>query len=225
MHLYIHQDMQACGGINPRSGIYREWVPAHNPAWVTEEDIAEGKLSSIQNIEGTNAALYEIQGNNNVVFTNFAKEALFYVKHEADRHSRFWNAFGNLKRLGFIYEVTQIWNDNPNGKNGRKAEPLYTLYVHDRHAREREPYLQKEVHEVAFRRDAMDRTYTFYDPDNESCFINTGRFRFIAHKETGGFPIGIYRLRFRPKTRDVGLGIDAEIQRFERWESILRKLY
>ena len=30
MHLYQYQDMATCGGVDPRAGIYREWVAANN---------------------------------------------------------------------------------------------------------------------------------------------------------------------------------------------------
>ena len=213
IHLYLHQDIQGCGGVDPRAGIYREWVTSKNYAG-----------EAVIDIEGTNAALYEIEGGN-IMFTKFAAEALSYVPDVDERHARFWDAFFNLKRLGFQYEITQVWSDNPNGENGRKAELLYTLYVHDRHARESEPYLQRQIHEAAFRRDTMDRTYIFQDEMDEHRFINSGRFRFIAPKKAAGFPLGVYRLRFRPKTRDIGIGIEAEKHRVNQWAAELEKLH
>ena len=54
--------------------------------------------------------------------------------------------------------------------------------------------------------------------------IGTGRFRYIAHKKSGGFPIGIYRLRFRAGTKDTGKGMMAEESRFNNWADILAKL-
>ena len=124
------------------------------------------------------------------------------------------------------------------GKNGRKAEPLYTLYVHDRHARESEPYLQKEIHSAALRRGDMDEHVEFAHLGMEKMGIYgseggniigeagqpTGRFRYIANKKAGAFPIGIYRLRFRPKTRDTGRGMAAEKQRVDSWINSLKKI-
>jgi hypothetical protein len=210
LYLYLHQDMEGCGGVNPRVGIYRKWK----------------NCGEMIDINGAHE-LYEVERSNNVVFNKFAAEALFYVTDEEERHSRFWDAFTNLKEFGFFYEVTQIWSGDPNGTNGMKAEPLYTLYIHARHARHAaEPYLQKQVHEAAFRCGAMDRTSTFRDGYQlKNDFINSGRFRYIVSKKKGGFPIGIYRLRFRPKTKDVGLGIKAEQHRFEQWAAILQQLH
>ena len=203
LHLYRHQDIEACGGVDPRAGIYRTWVGTENSNGIAVQDI------------GTNHALYEIAGTTQHMFHAFAKEALFYVDDQNERHTRFWDAFNNLQQLGFLYEVTQIWSANPHGEDGRKAEPLYTLYIHDRHARESEPYLQSEIHRVAFKYGAMDTYVEFqgYVPGEkgpEGSNIGSGQFRYIGKKKQPGFPIGIYRLRFRPNTRDTGAGIAAE---------------
>lgn len=227
LYLYRHHDMQECGGIDPRAGIYRQWVETEN-IWGEK----------VTDLEGTNAALYEIKGDYIWRVDAFAKEALFYIGPDDARSDRFSDAFHNLHRMGFIYEVTQVWSADPNGKDGRKAEPLYTLYVHDRHARDSEPYLQKEIHKAALRMDAMDE-YTEFShlgrelmgiygdeggnivgPDGQA----TNRFRYIANKKKGAFPIGIYRLRFRPKTRDTGRGMQAERQRVASWISAISRL-
>lgn len=218
LHLYRHQDMADCGGIDPRAGIYREWVAAEN---------SEG--AQVTDIEGSNAALFEIEGGNRSVFNKFAAEALFYVEAGDERDERLWDALNNLHSLGFLYEVTQVWSNDPNGKNGRKAELLYTLYIHDRHARESEPYLSRDVHIAAFNSGAMDDYSEFPATTNDyfgdsANIVGTGRFRYIATRKHGGFPIGIYRLRFRPKTNDTGKGIEAERRRVGNWSASLRGL-
>lgn len=209
-HLYRHHTFADCGGINPRSGLYRNWVATNN-SW--DEQAIE--------VEGTNATLYEIEATQNTVFNQFASEALFYIKDEAERHARFWEAFTNLKDFGLLYEVTQVWDANPNGSNGRRAEPLYTLYVHDRHARESEPYLQKAIHSLAFKAGAMDRYIEFFDDDSN---IKSGRHRYIANSKTGGYPIGIYRLRYRAGTTDTGIGMAAEHSRVNRWQEAFNNI-
>lgn len=208
--LYKYQDMPSCGGIDPRKGIYIEITPAENSIGDTKTDI-----------EGTSAALYEVEVNASTVYIAFAGEALWYVP-EVDRMTRFWDAFNNLKRMGFLYSVTQVWDRNPNSNKGRQAEPLYTLYVHDYHARQSDPYLQREIHEAAFRLGAMGRAHAFDESSDADVF--SGRFRYIAHREHGGFPIGIYRLRFRPKTRDTGIGMDMEAKRVAEWARFLDQL-
>ncbi|MDD4963666.1 MAG: hypothetical protein PHI11_07085 [Gallionella sp.] len=216
LHLYRHHLMADYGGVNPRAGIFRNWQAADN---FNGEQVVD--------VEGTNAALYEIEGGSNTMYLKFAEEALFYVADTEERNVRFWDAFHNLHKLGFMYEVTQVWSGNPEKDN--KAEPLYTLYIHDRHARESEPYLSKAIHSAAIRRGAMDAYVEFSHiglgtDRGESANIGSGKFRFIAHKKVGGFPLGIYRLRFRAGTKDTGKGILAENIRVKHWESILAKL-
>ena len=178
-------------------------------------------------VEGTNAALYEIEGSNSTMYLEFAGKALFYVADKEERSIRFWDAFHNLEKLGFMYEVTQVWSGDPD--KDKKAEPLYTLYIHDRHARESEPYLSKDIHNAAIRRGAMD-AYSEFPPTRNNFFgnseniVGTGRFRYIANKKVGGFPLGIYRLRFRAATKDAGKGMLAEKSRVNNWKSILGKL-
>lgn len=216
LHLYRHHTFADCGGVNPRAGIYREWAAANN---VIDEQVTD--------IPNSNGALYEIEGKNATVFTKFAAEALFYIENVDERHIRFWDAFHTLTSLGFMYEVIQIWSANPNGtdKNARKAEPLYTLYVRDRHARESEPYLQREIHDAAFRTGIMDKSNEFGYPDvSEYTSIGSGRFRYIATKNSSGYPMGIYRLKFRPHTVDTGRGMAAEQSRVKEWAQAINKL-
>jgi hypothetical protein len=134
--------------------------------------------------------------------------------------------------------VLTVWDSDPV-KNA-EAELQYTLYIHDRHAREGEPYIQKEVHTAAFALGVRKRFFDFYpnsdeyeyeyvreyeyEDDHHSSFINSRRFRFIASRQGGGYPVGVFRLRFRARDRDTGLGISAEKRRCEEWTGILKRL-
>lgn len=210
LHLYRHQSLADYGGISPRAGVFRQWVEAENSYGEKVLDM------------GGNAALYEIQGGGNTVFNKFAAEALFYVADQDERHLRFWDAFNNLHRLGLLYEVIQVWTADP--ERDKKAEPLYTLYVFDRHARKSEPYLSRAIHAAALRCGTLD-AYEEFPPgiewEGSGNIIGTGRFRYVANKKVGGFPIGIYRLKFRPHTRDTGKGMEAEQLRVEKWANAL----
>ena len=220
LHLYRHHDLEGCGGVNPRACVYREWD------LVADADYE----NAVQPIEGTNAILYAIEGGSRRLFPSFAREALSYVEEDKERNTRFSCAFHNLQRLGLLYEVLVIWDSNPIENSG--AEPLYTLYIHDRHARESEPYIQKDVHNIAYALEARERHYDFHPDPSEygdddrdlSSFIKSGRFRYIATQQTGEHPIGVYRLRFRPRDRDMGLGILAEKRRCEEWRNIFGTL-
>lgn len=211
-HLYKHDDFAGCGGIDPRKGIYKAWTSAEG---------LEDYFESVTPLEGTNASLFQIEADTRSVFHTFANEALFYIADEAERFIRFWEAFNNLQRESLVYEVTQIWNADPNGKEGRKAEPLYTLYVHNKSARDSEPYLQECIHRTLIRIGEVDREYFFHD---DFSFKYSGKFRYIAATKHKGFPLGIYRLKFRPKTKDYGLGFAAEKKRVGDWQFILSGL-
>ena len=210
LHLYQHQILADYGGINPRCGLYREWEAAQN-SW--------GEV--VQPIAGTSAALYEIQGSHNTIFFEFAKGCLFYVDDDEERTERFWEAFNNLKHLGWLYETTQIWTNDPT--KDPRAEPLYTLYVHDRHMRKQDPYLATEIHNAAFRAEAMDRYSEFSEHlVDDNSIIRSNKFRYIANIKKGGYPIGIYRLKFRPHTKDTGKGMAAESRRIRAWAEALK---
>jgi hypothetical protein len=212
--LYVHHDLSEFGGVDPRAGIYKEYESTEN---------SYGKR--MEPFEGTNLALFEIQPTYTISCGVFAREALFYVPDGQELKDRFICAFENLKRLGFLYETIQIYSADPC-KN-EKARPLYPLYIFDRHARESEPYLSTTIHKLALRRKILHGCDEFVDPDDDVTtenIIKTGRFRFVSDKTAGGHPIGIFRLRFRPHTRDTGKGVAAEQRRAAQWESMLSKL-
>lgn len=211
LHLYRHQELADFGGINPNC-IYRAWQTAENEMG---EEVTE--------LSGTNAALYEIEAKAIHATSGFLEEALFYVDDPEERAERFWDAVNNLQtRLGWLYEATQIWTGDP--MLDKRAEPHYTLYVHDRHARDTEPYLAKDIHSTAFKMGALDRAEEFWRDDYNG-IINSGRFRYIARRDKSGFPIGIYRLRFRPHTRDSGKGMAEEKRRVAAWRKTLETLH
>ena len=206
LHLYKHQELSEYGGINPKVAIYKKWLLNDSPSFGSGESIAK--------LDGTNAAIYEITGGKNAHYPSFAKEALSYVPDEDERTERFWDAFNNLERLGWLYESTQIWDADPSKHS--KAEPLYTLYVHDGQARKTDPYLASAINQVAHNH------FGIFDEIEGGGFC--GEFRFIANKKTGGFAIGIYRLKFRPPTKDTGKGMAAEQHRIENWHHQLNGL-
>jgi hypothetical protein len=220
LHLYQNDRLEECGGVDPRSGLYREWKLAETP---TELEFTSRE--PVMAVDGSNAALYEIEGTaTTMIWTQFADKALAYISDDGEQHLRFWCAFHNLKRLGLVYEVLTVWNRSP--LKSKTAELQYTLYIFDRHAREGEPYLQREIHAMAMELDEIDYADLVPDASNggEPALLTSGRFRYIAIKKTGAYPLGVFRLRFRPKTRDTGLGIEAERRRCLLWANACRRI-
>lgn len=212
LHLYRHHLLADYGGIDPSSGLYRQW-----------ESTDGGYREAVTPIEGTNCSLYEIVGGQEEVMSlDFEAEAMFYVDDQAERSERFQDAFRNLKSLGWLYETTQIWTSDPS--KDPQAEPFYTLYVHDRHMKDQDPYLSREIHKAAFRAGLIDRAEEFseFSYEDELSIKKSGRFRYIAPTKNGGHPIGIFRLKFRPHTQDTGKGMATEKIRVRGWQEALR---
>jgi len=217
MHLYQNDRLEECGGVDPRSGLYREWKLAETP---TELELSSRE--PVMALDGSKAALYEVEGGSSMMWIQFADRALAYISDEGERRQRFWCAFHNLKRLGLVYEVLTVWNRSP--LTSKNAELLYTLYIFDRHAREGEPYLQREIHSMALELGEIVYVDLVPDADSEATLLTSHRFRFIANRKTGAYPLGVFRLRFRPKTRDTGLGIEAERRRCLHWGNACRRI-
>lgn len=207
--LYQHQSLMDYGGIDPSKGIYREWrhVELDDELW----------------LNGSNAKIYEIEAGHQFVANGFHNDVLWYVADDGQRVERFWDAIRNLQDFGWLYETIQIWSDNPIKE--RKSEPLYTLYILDRHVRDSgtEPFLSREIHRAAFRTFSMDACYQFGDDVEDSQIVKSGKFRYVTAKKSS-HPIGIYRLKFRPHTQDTGKGIREERRRFDEWKQALDQL-
>jgi hypothetical protein len=209
MSLYRYHCLAEYGGIDPLQGVYKRWQAAENYEGI-----------QITELPGTDAALYEIKASEDIVYKYFANQTLIYVSNDEERYQRFWEAFNNLKYLGWLYQTTQIWSADPSVN--KDAEPLYTLYVHDRHARHTDSYLANLINKISINQ--LNPDYGFFNSSGE--FEDEfdhfkGQFRYVALKKQGGFPIGIYRLKFRPHTRDTGKGMAEEEIRQKRWEKAL----
>jgi hypothetical protein len=171
-----------------------------------------------------------VAGKSTAVFLSFAATALAYVPDPTERVRRFWCAFNNLHRLGLVYEVLTVWNDDPLGVDQKKAHhahPLYTLYIRDWHARQNgEPYLQPEIHSMVLNRGEIEPLELGFDSleRGNANLVESGRFRFVAIKKIGAYPLGVYRLRYRAKDRESGRGIAAEEQRCLEWANRFRAI-
>jgi hypothetical protein len=202
LHLYLHHELDEFGGVNPHTAIYGKW-----------EHISD----AIENLPPVYHPLqkFAITKGNTTTKTRFINDTLFYISNEETRCKRFWNALDNLRTLGFLYEVIQLWDDNPFTVKG--AEILYPLYILDRHARQSEPYLAKAIHEILIRKGAI------LSPDIPMFFeeINTGVFRYLANIQQ--YPLTIFRLRFRPKVQATGHWFASETSKVQTWQAIFSK--
>jgi hypothetical protein len=210
--LYMYQDMEKCGGIDPRAGLYRHWRLAK-----------EAIQHPVTNIVGADAAMFEVHGATEIAFMRFADIALHYIIDPVIREERFLQTFDRLKQAGFMYEIVQIWDSDPNDTDGFEAKPLYTHYVHDQIARGKEPFMQKEIQRVAYRLGIRDGYKEFTEEEyNRADMV---KIRFVADKQVGGYPMGIFRLRYRHKSAQESMLADGESKRANAWLREMQHAY
>jgi len=91
-----------------------------------------------------------------------------------------------------------------------------------------DPYIQGHIIDVANEYDLIDINSHFREIMCESSQMSHNVFNehlaYIAYKTQNGFPIGIYRLRYRPKDRETGRGIVREQARMDYWKTLFNKL-
>lgn len=196
--MYAHHDLAGSGGVTPSPGLYRRWNAVEN-AFKTK-------------IEGTDGHLVEIEGENEVASHQFIEDALPH----APEPDRFWAALALLKAAGLVFEVITIWTDEP-----RHGELLYTLYVRDWHARQRDTYVQPAIHRLCLRSGTFDpATEMGCDDSIVKDGMSNEQFRFVAITAKP-CALGIYRLRFIAPTRDEMIGLERERQRNQEWMEAL----
>lgn len=212
--LYMFQDMEKCGGVDPRAGLFRQWTTVAGSQFYPHQ---------VVNIIGSDAAIFEVGGATELMFERFADHAFSHVKDSDARRDRFFNALRNLRHLGFVYEVSQIWDSDPNAADGVESLPLYTHYVHDQTARSLDPSLQKEIQRVAYRLGVTDGYDEFTEPDYTNA--EAVKFRYVADKQVGGYPIAIYRLKYRHTSAEISVNTDGESRRANAWLKELKELH
>jgi len=197
MHCYAEQSIQDYGGINPVM-LRSNWQEAEELDNLVGMDWLVMELAQPE--EGSQTASLE-----------FVERVLPHVPKD-ERPARFWNAFNNLRRLGFMYEVIQVWQGNP--LEDPRAELFYPLYVRDYHARESDPYCQRDIHRFLEQCDYLNG-YDLVQIAEEAKDLET--FRLLRTQGGRECAIGTYRLRFRPSTEDTGRGMKQEADRAEQW--------
>jgi hypothetical protein len=173
--------------------VWREWS-------CTGEQCLVGKL-----------ALTEVQKREVEVSESFLTEC-FGQDQQVDR---FWYAFNELKRLGFFYEVLMVFEDKPD--INCDPEMLYPLYDFYRHNKEPVAHVINRVRLKSWV-ESDDMEYHEF-PDKYEKISQSGLFWYAGD----GYPLGIYRLKFRPHTDENGLGFEKERNRSECWISKIKQ--
>lgn len=208
MELYAKQDLEQYGGIDP--GVWHK-------KWIFVDSDNSG------NIAETPLCLFEAEEGEEFLSTHFARTAFCYVEGDAERLVRFRHAFANLKKLGFFYEVLQVWSDDP--LENADAEVLYPLYLFDRYARENgEPALYREIARIAVMKYQEDGSADeVFDKDGRFLLNDSELFRYVAYERNyAATPLSVLRLRYRAWDRDTGIGLAEQQRLVDDWTSVLR---
>lgn len=136
---------------------------------------------------------------------------------------RFRQAFEHLSQLHLLYEIAMVFDDDPLVNPG--AEMMYPLYVWDQAIRDKAKSERSGLgglYNEAF--DRLDRSaigehiryFTFSD-DSTRSRSGSGFFVYGADCREAKV-LSVYRLKYRPHTKDTGAGVDTKRERTAAWK-------
>lgn len=197
LHLYKNHSLLDYGGIDPlRLRVTWKYCPDPNDYEMTD-------------INGYDFVTVD-RTHDLTTSKEFVAEVFGDLNDQAK--ARFWHAAHEIKRLGFMYEVLQVWDGDPG--QDRNAEVVYPVYVFDGHSSD--PGLSQGINKVVtshmdgseignlFEQAAGDHIFYYAQPTNAE---------YLA--------MGNFRLRFRPHTRENGQGIDRQQVMVNNWSHII----
>lgn len=199
--LYHYDNMDKAGGVLPGYGLRRVWT-----------DVSSALVRA--QVMGTSWSLFDLVGEIADESDTAAIESMQHVDGRDERIRRFNKAFATLVKGKFVYQVMQVWSADP--LVDASAASLYTLYVNDTSVQE--PELQKEVMRAAFRLGLNDG----YEGLGAAGYNNgvSLHVRYVAERQGGGYPIGLWRMRYK-SLHDL----EGELNRHEKWAHGLRMLH
>lgn len=194
INLHQEQSIMDYGGITPHV-LYKKWCS-------TGEELQLSDYLQITRIE-TDGSIFSTQ--------EFVARCYSVDGYTKAASNRFWHAFNQLNRLGFLYEVLAVWDGNP--REIRHPETLYTLYVFDSHARKSDPFIAHKINRAMLEVTCADADKR----DEYDAISGSGRFWYASD----GYPLSTYRLRFRPATEDTGMGFENEERKADYWSKMV----
>lgn len=188
--LYRHTNMMAFGGVSPQCMV-RNWsiksqtMKSPGIRWGAEPEETGISRSYASFVD--ECLPYLLEGKNNQV-------------DQSLRSYRFWNAWFNIQDSGLIYEAVCLYDVPPASNNNARLQ--FTIRVNDYHAgaahKSGDPSYLREV----------DTSLGYYTPAVNDRGEPEAMWVILPDKR--GDLIGIWRLRFRASTPDVGAWIDQE---------------
>lgn len=206
LNIYRNTMMTQYGGLKP-TGIYRGWETKSKRKrvegyceWMAEPDAESTERAYIPFMESSLPHIHlKKKGELSDIFK-----------------SRFWNAWGNIKSQGLVYEAITMYDTDP-GKND-KARMICTLRVNDFHADSgRTGKVGKNIDAspdlslFKAMENTASRALNFYThPDYPHAHGEETEQLRLAWPDKNGHVIGIWRPRFRATNPDTGAWMDVE---------------
>jgi hypothetical protein len=139
---------------------------------------------------------------------------------------RFWTAFRHLQALDLFYEVAMVFDEDPLHSPG--AEPLYPLYLWDRHIQGRAAQEQSVLGGLALEAfNAFDRSPLPHDDDlryrvyaSDAPRAGSKAYVYCAPTDKARV-VMVFRLTYLPHIQDVDEGVQAERERAAYWKELL----
>lgn len=209
------QDFGDCAGVDPDAW-YRKFVPV--------DDLPGEKMPAIPGT--TDSVLVTIEEASTSTNAPLLTDLLACAE-AGEELTRVWHAVSELHGLKLIYPVLVMWDGDPlDPRTRRMSEPLATLYIADRWARDIDDHLQNEVHEACWRTGVRDRAEDFGAAGGPPLFVGSGRFRYIIRERDIRriTVVGQLRVRYWAATASTVAGRRREAQRTASWRQGLQRL-
>ena len=199
---YRHTSMEAYGGISPKA-IYRKW------------DI-KSQTAKMGNVR------WGAEPQTDTTYHWFMGECLRQEPRKGKRFeptelqaARFWNGWDVLKEVGLFYEAVSLF-DTPPSENA-DARLKCTLRVNDYHAgsstKDGDPSLLRHFESTS------GTDYAFYTPQAND--RGEPEAMWVLLPDSRGALVGVWRPRFRPATRDVGVWLEREAAEVEHLAALV----
>ncbi len=140
-------------------------------------------------------------------------------------------ALEHLKDLNLIYRVAMVYDGDP--LKSPQVEPLYPLFVYDRHIREKARQEGSGRGGLASEAlNCLNRSCIASDEDpnyaifSEHQITGSGSGLFVYAGQCDDCHVStVYRLRYQPHTRDIVMGTEAEHDRLSVWKQRLHNAF
>ena len=154
--------------------------------------------TSVADIEGTDLILLRLRLGDDLpnVDLNLLHNVIANADSQEVRMQRFCDALATLKETGLVYQCITIWSHDPVSSSD--AEPLCTLYVRNRWAREFDMQALNDVHKLAWKTQTLPSDELAFDKAvGTPNFVGTGIYHAALKKSQLKTACVVCQLRVR----------------------------